>query len=303
MVSVSTAAFYGRSNQQLSSLRTRAEALQQQIGSGERLSRSSDDPAAAARLRALDRNQRLSAINQTNSDRATTDLTLADEGLVGMADIVIRAKELALQAGNSALSVTGQKAIATELTNLQAGLLSLANARDAAGNALFGGEAAGDAYTLIAGVISYQGVGAAPLTDLGDGQSVVRSLTGPDILSFTGASGATDMFKVLGDLAAALTTGGAAALAGATDAIGSLDAGLEKITTAQTVIGTRQAWVETIDNRRTASDELQSEERANLGGADQASTIVRLKELTTILEASQASFVRLSGLTLFNQIN
>jgi len=299
MVTVSTSAFYGRSNQQISSLRQRAETMQEQIGSGQRLSRSSDDPAAAARLRALDRRDRLSQVDQTNSNRAATDLKLVDQAVSSMADILIRAKELTLQARSTVQTDAGQKAISTEIANLREELLTLANSRDAAGHALFGGEAAGDAYSQTAGVVQYDGVGVAPQADLGEGQSIQRSLTGPDVLSF----GGTDMFKVLGDLAAGLASGGATALTAAGGALDLLDAGLEKVTTAQTVIGTRQAWVETINDRRTNTAELSSEERISVGGADLASTITRLKELMTVLEASQASFVRLSGISLFNQLN
>ncbi len=181
-----------------------------------------------------------------------------------MADIVIRAKELTLQARSTLQTDSSQKAIATEIASLREQLLAAANSRDAAGHALFGGEAAGDAYAQTGGVVGYQGAGTAPQTELGDGQHIQRSMTGPDILSF----GGTDLFEVLGNLAAGLNTGGAAALSAAGDALGLLDTGLEKVTTAQTVIGTRQAWVETIDDRRTATGELISEERTDIGGTD-----------------------------------
>ena len=49
----STGAFYDRATLSIGGLRQRAEDLQQQIGKGERLSRSSDDPVAASRLRVL----------------------------------------------------------------------------------------------------------------------------------------------------------------------------------------------------------------------------------------------------------
>ena len=48
MINLSTGAFYERSTTQIGSLRARAETLQQQIGSGERLALPSDDPVAAA---------------------------------------------------------------------------------------------------------------------------------------------------------------------------------------------------------------------------------------------------------------
>jgi flagellar hook-associated protein 3 FlgL len=45
-----------------------------------------------------------------------------------------------------------------------------------------------------------------------------------------------------------------------------------------------------------------TEERETIGGADLATTITRLQEVMTVLEASQASFVKLSGLSLFTML-
>ena len=45
-----------------------------------------------------------------------------------------------------------------------------------------------------------------------------------------------------------------------------------------------------------------AEERADVGGADIAVTMTRLQETLTILEASQASFVRLANLSLFSML-
>ena len=302
MTAVSTAAFYERATGQLSSLRKRAETLQSQIGSGERLVSAADDPAAAAKLRSLARAERFASVDTRNAQRAATDLRLADEALGSVADIVIRARELALQASGSAQTDGALAAIGTEVANLRENLIYLANSRDASGNALFGGETAGQAYALVAGTVTYQGSATAPATDLGDGQAVTRSITGPEFLAFTGAGGPSDLFLALEQLASGLAGGGAGAVAAASAALGELDAGLEQVTTAQTVIGTRQAWIETIDERRVATGELLAEERASVGGADLASTITRLQELLTVLEASQASFVRLSGMSLFNQL-
>jgi len=55
-----------------------------------------------------------------------------------------------------------------------------------------------------------------------------------------------------------------------------------------------------MDNRREAAGELVAEEKATVGGADIASTMVRLQQAMTVLEASQASFVQLANLSLFN---
>ena len=87
---------------------------------------------------------------------------------------------------------------------------------------------------------------------------------------------------------------------------GSLDAlgaGLEAVTTSQTVIGTRLAWIDLTSERRTNLGELRADEQKDVGGIDLATSIARLQEMMVVLEASQASFTRLSQLSLFNQLN
>lgn len=302
MTTVSTSAFYERANFQLGQLRTEAESLQTQISSGQRLERSSDDPVAAARLRTLSRASRLAEVDQVSSERATTDLQLSDGALSALANRIIRANELATQAASGTLTDVDRGTIATELLSIRDEIIALANARNGIGQSLFGGEATGLAYEEIGGVVTYVGFGDAPETNLGDGQNVARSLVGPEVFAFTDANGATDIFAVLGNLAAALNAGGAAAGAAANDAIASLDAGLEKVTTSQTVVGTRLAWIETLDDRRTTATELRAQENESVGGTDLAASISRLQQVLTVLEASQSSFIRLANLSLFNLI-
>lgn len=300
MTTVSTSAFYERSNLQLGTLRRSAEKLQGQIGSGERLARSSDDPVAAARLRDLSRQERLTKVDTANSDRATSDLRLADAALSEVANIVIRTRELATQASNSTLGDSDRALIGAEIDQLRQGLLTLSNARDVSGHSLFGGEEVGKAYTESAGTITYQGTGTPPLVDLGAGQSVERGLIGPDIFAFDNGGTATDLFETLDNLAAGLSGGSGSAITASNDALTALEAGLEKVTTSQTIIGSRMGFVETIAERRDNSSLLIADEQAKVGGADLASTISRLQETLTVLEASQASFVRLSSISLFS---
>ena len=57
-----------------------------------------------------------------------------------------------------------------------------------------------------------------------------------------------------------------------------------------------------MNERRIANGELVADEQAAIGGADLATTMTRLQETMTVLEASQASFVRLANLTLFDMM-
>ena len=190
----------------------------------------------------------------------------------------------------------------TEIDSLKENLLLLANGRNSAGHALLGGQARGAAYENINGVATFVGTNAVDPLEIGEGQSVTPGLTGPEIFNFSDANGPTDLFQVLGNLAAALAAGGTAAADASSAALGSLDVGLEKVTTAQTVIGSRLNWVDLMDERREKNSERVASEKGDVGGADIALTMTRLQETLTVLEATQASFVKLANLSLFSMI-
>src|SRR5690554_5180961 len=299
MINLSTGAFFERATRQIGSLRSEAGKLQEQLGSGKRLTRSSDDPVAAARLRTLARHERLSEVDQRNSERAMADLKMTDKALGTMTDLVIRAQELTMQAANGANGLEQRQLLHAEIQGVRDSLLMVANSRNAAGQALFGGHLATSAYNPAG---AYEGAGEAETVEIGDGQTVIRGLTGPEVMSFEHNGNPTDLLTVLGTLAAALQDPAANHTTAAQTALGELEAGLKQVTTAQTIVGARMGWIEIVDERRTATGELFAEERGEIGGADPATTMVRLQEMMTVLEASQASFVRLSGLSLFDKL-
>lgn len=302
MINLSTSAFYDRSTLQLGSLRTQANKLQEQIATGDRLTRSSDDPVAAARLRTLGRNERLAEIDQRNSDAAMSDLKLADTALSTMVNIITRAKELALSAANEAQGPDQRALLSAELDTLRESLISVANSRNVAGHALFGGQAAGMAYELSGTTVSYIGTGATSPIDIGEGQKVTPGFIGPDVLNFDQGGMPTDLFALLGNLSAALQDPLADATSLAQASLSGLDSALDKVTTAQTITGARMGWIELMDTRRQAVGDQVTQEKADIGGVDPATAMIHLQETLTVLEASQASFVKLAGLSLFDII-
>ncbi|MFZ4499840.1 MAG: hypothetical protein ACOYMX_09060, partial [Burkholderiales bacterium] len=169
----STSAFFKRSTQSLSALRGQAEELQNQISTNSKITRSSDNPLAASQLRSLARADAIGTIDTAAANRATVDLNLTDTALGQFASYVTRAQELATQAASSLLPPAQRASIASELAQIHKGLVGLANTRDSAGHALFGGDSPGDAYALdAAGNASYVGSGSAGQLSLGDGQTV-----------------------------------------------------------------------------------------------------------------------------------
>ena len=300
MTTVSTSAFYDRSNLDMAALRARANNLQAAISSGQRLGAGSDDPVAAARIRTLTRLDSFAEVDTAVAGRASADLMLADQTLSDFTGSLIRVKELAVQAANGILTAGQRAGIATELGQIGSELVRLANTRDSAGHALFGGNTAGAAYTLDAsGNPVYAGTASASDLPLGDGQTVTRGLTGPEFLNFTGPSGATNLFAVVKTLSDALAGAVPDPAQAARDALGTLDTGLETITTQQTVIGARLNWIDLNIERQVQRSQQRSEEEAAVGGTDLSLTVSQLQQTMTVLEASQASFARLAGLSLF----
>lgn len=301
MTAVSTSAFYDRARMEMGGLRARAEDLQAAIGRGERLTRSSDDPVAASRLRGLMRSENHAAIDMSNAGLASADLQLADGALSQFTSFVIRAQELATQAATGTLNADQRAAIGQELALMHSNLLATANGRNAAGHALFGGNTAAQAYTIdVTGNAVYAGSPSAGELALGDGLSVGRGITGPDFLDFTHNGVPTNLLAVVKGLANALQGGVADPASAARDALGALETGLDSVSAGQTIIGARLAWIDLTTERRIDLSELRAGEQADLGGTDLAATMTRLQEIMTVLEASQASFAKLSSLSLLD---
>lgn len=302
IISTSTSAFYERSVQDMTSLRKQAEALQASLGSNQKLSRSSDDPVTASRLRVLTRADKLANIDETNANRATADLTLTDSALSSFATFITRARELATQAATGTLTPTQRSTIGVELDQIYGNLVTLANARDSAGHALFGGESAGDAYQLDAsGNAVYIGTASSGELPISEGQTVQRGLTGPEFLNFDAGSGPTNLLAVVKDLARELQVG-ANPQGSANASLTALGKGLEAVTTGQTLVGSRLSWIDLTTERRTNLGELRADEQEQIGAPDIGATIAQMQQLMVVLEASQAGFTKLAGLSLFNKI-
>lgn len=297
----STSAFFDRSIADMTTLRNQAETLQNQLSTGNKLTTSSDDPVAASQLRQLSRADALSQINTANANLATSDLTLADSALSNLSDDITQVKQLATQAANGTLSDQQRASIGAQISQLYDNIVSIANSRDSSGHALFGGQATGDAYTVDAsGNATYAGTASSGDLSLGDGQSVTRGVTGPEVFNFTANGQQTNLFAVVKSLGDALQSGSADAQTAANTALSQLDAGLDAVTTSQTVVGSRQNWITMVGTRATNVSTTRANQEQQIGATDITTTVAQLQQTMLVLQASQAGFAKLSTLSLFN---
>lgn len=155
---VSTANTFDASVDSLIKRQTQLATAQEQLTTGKRVNRASDDPAAAARAeRALaaethtDATQR--AVNASQNAMQLAESALGDAG-----DLLQQIREALVAAGNGSYSDNERRAQAEKIAGLRTQLLAVANRQDGAGSYLFGGQSADHAPFLdAAGGVTYEG--------------------------------------------------------------------------------------------------------------------------------------------------
>ncbi|OGB47430.1 MAG: flagellar hook-associated protein 3 [Burkholderiales bacterium RIFCSPLOWO2_12_FULL_65_40] len=156
---VSTANQYDIALRNIGQRQTSLSNLQENLTSGKRVVRPSDDPVAAAQAeRALTRLSR----NETDLralDMQRNTMALAESTLGQTADAMQAFRELVVSAGNGTHTQTERDAIVQQLVGLRDQILSYANRKDANGLPLF--QALGSAQTPFPGTaasVSFAGL-------------------------------------------------------------------------------------------------------------------------------------------------
>jgi len=137
---ISTSYLFDRASKQMVNIQNDLAKSQQEIAAQKQVLNPSDAPNQAAtitRFKSVIARQDTysNALNQLQArlDSETANLTSAS-------DVLVRIKELAIQANNGTQGTVSRQAIATEMKGLRDQLLSLANSTDPGGNFIFSGS-------------------------------------------------------------------------------------------------------------------------------------------------------------------
>jgi flagellar hook-associated protein 3 FlgL len=302
-VSNSTGSFFNRSLAQMSDLRAGIERTRTQIATGRLIERGSDDPAGAAQLRSVARREALVDVEGDNAARLGQDLGAAADEVQAVNDLLQRARELTVQAANTPTGADGRQAIAFELEQLSQELFSRANGTSLTGEPLFAGLSSGAAFTRdAAGNVTYAGTPESGAVPVAPGTAIERGLPGNEVFEFDLGGTPTSAFAVLSGLVTALQGGSPDPVAAANAALEGIDAALDTTNRATTILGTRMAWVEQLQDQQADRRIALAERRSSVGDTDIADAIARLQQSLTALEATQAAFARVSSLTLFDAL-
>ncbi len=114
--------------------------VQNQIATGRRITRPSDDPVAAARV--VNLRDTLAKVDQQqkNIDAARTSLTMEESVLKSATGILQRVRELTVEANNDSLTSQDRGFVSQEVGQLNDELFNLGNSTDSTGRFMFSGS-------------------------------------------------------------------------------------------------------------------------------------------------------------------
>lgn len=213
---ISTNQLYDRSIQSVLDNQADLSDIQQQLASGKKLLRPSDDPVGAAQVIRLTEEIDLIAQYKKNSNLLTNSLEQEETVLSSINTAVNRARVLMVQSGNGIISVDDRKAIAIEVGQIRDQVFDLMNSRSPAGEYIFAGfQSASPAFSYnpssAGNKYNFEGDAGANKLKISDTISLQANNSGQkvfeDVLSrlkttITGSVGATDVsLKVQGQKA------------------------------------------------------------------------------------------------------
>jgi flagellar hook-associated protein 3 FlgL len=299
---VTTAQSFERPSLMMASLNKQADTLQTQIATGSRIAAPSDSASGWQQLAGLKRAGADDKAYDANIKTAQSLLAQTESALDAVATQLQRAKALAMQANNDTLTPEGRAAILQNVEAIIADLLSVANTRDSRGHPLFGGASGETAFAKQPdGSIAYIGGLEATAVPVGDGVAIAATETGARAFGgIAGKDGPTDMFTILTAFAAALAPDAPAG--GIDTALSDLDATLAQVDTTRASVGARAFRMDLEAERIADAGIAREARRSGIEDVDTSEAIAQLQKTLTVLQATQASFTKLTSLSLFDYL-
>ena len=274
----------------------RIAVLQEQIATGKRITRLSDDPAGSAMIldfqTSIDRN---SAFIQ-QADAALSFLSGAELATRSLSDGITRLLEIGQQGLTGPTGANGRAALSQEVDGIRSNFLAISNTQEQ-GKYLFSGTA-----TLTvpfsgpsAGPITYAGNAGIVSLDVSKAYSVATNLPGSTLFFGPGGQGSsTDLFQAVTDLRDGLTTNNVGQIQ---TAYTNLQGILARVNQSTTDLGGRQSSLN--DLKSTLAD-VNLDLQSVLNTKEQLDYPKAVTEFSTEQTVQQAT---LSTLSRVNQKN
>ncbi|MDP9124605.1 MAG: flagellar hook-associated protein FlgL [Pseudomonadota bacterium] len=159
---ISTSNAYDGALNNLMSRQDHLTATQEQMTSGKRVIKASDDPTAAARAERARALEERTTASMKAVDASSNAMTLTESALGDANELLQQARELLVSAGDASYNDAERASKASAIKAIRDQLLSVANRPDGQGGYVFSGQGSGGApFIDKPGGVAFQGVGGS----------------------------------------------------------------------------------------------------------------------------------------------
>ncbi|MCP5003406.1 MAG: flagellar hook-associated protein 3 [Planctomycetes bacterium] len=265
---------------------SRMQELQEQISSGKKINKPSEDPSAARKIMSLNTERNKLDQYSLNTKNATEVLEFNASVLVNLADLINRVQELTVQGVSDTVDTNGRKIIASEIDAVLEDVLRNANSKHADNYTFAGTKTRTIPFTATRNTtnkissVSFSGNRESIEYQVGPGMNVQVNQTGE--ITFVD----NNLLNSIISIRDGLETGAITFVRNELDTIESAHDGiLSLISKAGAVAKTLE-----LTDKRIEETKLSVElSRAETESADIAELVLRLKEQENIFQATLAS--------------
>lgn len=274
------------------------ESAIQQLSSGRRAIKPSDDPAAMAAVTQLHRRESQTDEFLQSISSVREYLSTADSTLSSVVQSLDRAITLGVEGATDTQSAANRQSLAEDVRGIRDQLLSLANT-SFRGGYVFAGTASQTrpfvADTTAPGGVRYDGNSQVDNIEIGDRRQISKGLSGDKVF----ASPGTGVFEALGALTAALDNND---IQGVRDSIGKVRSAFDHVTASRVAYGNGMSQLDS-DEQYLNQSKLQIQTReTELIGADPAAAVSQLQQAQFARDATLAAAARTQLMSLLDYL-
>ncbi|MBV9822086.1 MAG: flagellar hook-associated protein FlgL [Actinobacteria bacterium] len=268
----------------------RLATLQRQITSGRQITKPSDSPTGTVTALQLRSQLKQATQFQSNANDALGWLTTVDSTLHNVTSQLQQVRSIVLQGMNTGTgNPTSNEALAQQVDQARASLLSLANA-SYLGRPVFGGTTAGGVAFDAAG--SYAGDTGTVTRTVGPNNAI--DLNNPGTATF-GPNG-SNLFDLLTDISSKLRTNPSGLGADLTQ----LDAHQVAITNEQSLAGAKYQRIQSVQNTANTNLVQLKSQLSDLQEVDLADMAIQVTSANAAYQAALATTAKVSQISLLD---
>lgn len=278
--------------------------LQQQLSSGKKILKSSDNPIAASSILALNQSVSMMDRYSSNINSLESRLSLEETVLQQQFEVITKIKSLIIRANSGAVQENDKKAMADSMSEYIKTMSELANTKDSSGEFLFSGyQASTRPFEETASGYDYKGDNGIRFLQTGFSSKIQANDSG-EIFNITiDDDGNTEnIFSLMTQFASKLSGSNETQQDFSKVQIQMAEA-TENIIATRSSLGNRLTSLEVQRSMNNSMGINLEESRANLKDLDYAEAITKLTAKITSLQAAQKSYAKISQLSLFSYIN